>query len=112
MNKRIKDLRKKLGMTQKELGSKLGIGQTAIYKIENNVNNLTEQNIKLICKEFNVNEEWLRTGEGEVFKNYRESELDNLLTKEYTLTAPEKSFIEKYLSLPPETRIAMAKMMI
>lgn len=70
MNKgiRVRTLRKDLGLTLEKFGDPLGVGKTAISKIENGENNLTDQMIVSICREYNVNEEWLRTGEGEMFK--------------------------------------------
>lgn len=67
MNDRIKKLRKDLGLTLDKFGEKLGVTKPTISRIENGVNNVTEQMIKSICREFNVNEEWLRTGEGPMY---------------------------------------------
>ena len=64
---RLKNLRKTLKLTMEEFGKKLGISKAAISRIENGIVNLTEQNRISICREFNVNEQWLRTGEGEMF---------------------------------------------
>ena len=65
---RLKKLRKEeLNLTLDKFGEKIGVGKTAISRIENGVNNLTDQLSKAICREFNVNESWLRTGEGEIF---------------------------------------------
>lgn len=65
---RVKKLRKELGLTLEKFGKPLGVGKTAISKIENGENNLTDQMIISICREFNVNEKWLRDGEGEMFE--------------------------------------------
>lgn len=67
MNERIRELRKKLNLTMEKFGIRLGVGKTAISKLENGERNLTDQMLKSICREFNVNETWLRTGEGEMF---------------------------------------------
>lgn len=67
MNERINMIRKKLGLTLDKFGDKLGVSKQAISRIEHGVSNVTEQMIKSICREFNVNETWLRTGEGEMF---------------------------------------------
>ena len=67
MNERLKELRKSLKMNQAEFAKALGVGQSSLAMIETNRRPLTNKNIKLICAEFNVNEEWLRTGEGEMF---------------------------------------------
>lgn len=74
MNERIKELRKALGLTLERFGEALGVGKTAINKIESGQNNVTDQMFKSICREFDVNAEWLRTGEGEMFKELSRSE--------------------------------------
>lgn len=61
---RIKEARKYLGLTLEKFGEKLGVGKTAISKLEKGENKLTEQMAKSICREFSINEEWLRTGSG------------------------------------------------
>lgn len=67
MNERIKALRKALNLTQAEFGEKLGIKKSSISQIESGANSVTESNVLAICREFHVNESWLRTGEGEMF---------------------------------------------
>ena len=64
MKDRIKLLRKKEKMSQEEFGRKIGIGKSSVSKIELGENNPSDQTIMLICSIFNVNEVWLRTGEG------------------------------------------------
>lgn len=64
---RIKEIRKSLGLTLEKFGNKLGVGKTAISKIEKGENNLTEQMTKSICREFGVDYIWLTSGEGEMF---------------------------------------------
>ena len=65
---RVKEIRKSLNLTMEKFGDRLGVGKTAISKLENNERNLTDQMAISICREFNVSETWLRTGEGEMFK--------------------------------------------
>lgn len=60
-------LRKELKLSQEKFGKKLGVGKAAISKLENNERGLTDTMAKLICSTFNVNEEWLKTGAGEMF---------------------------------------------
>lgn len=67
LNNRIKQLRKDLGLTQEKFGEKLGLKKNSISQIENGINSLTEQLLLSVCREFNVSEKWLRTGEGEMF---------------------------------------------
>lgn len=69
INDRIKAIRKdsKINLSQEEFGKRIGITKASVSRIESGENNPSEQTLILICREFNVNEEWLRTGEGEMF---------------------------------------------
>lgn len=67
MINRLKQLRKTLKINQTNFAKQLGMTQTAYSMIENNVNPLSDRHIKVICSAFNVNENWLRTGEGDMF---------------------------------------------
>lgn len=67
MNKRIRELRKTLDLSQKEFADKIGLKQNAISYMEKDGATVTEQNIKTICSQFSVNENWLRTGDGKMF---------------------------------------------
>lgn len=65
---RIKYLRKEvLHLTLDKFGDKLGVTKMTISRLENEVNNLTDQMCKSICREFNVSEAWLRDGSGDMF---------------------------------------------
>ena len=64
---RVKELRKELNLTLEKFGKPLGVGKTAISKIENGEHSLTDQMIISICREYNASEEWLRSGVGEMF---------------------------------------------
>lgn len=66
MNERIKVLRKFLKISQEEFGNRIGISKSAVSNMESGRYNATDSMIKLICKEFNINEDWLRCGEGEM----------------------------------------------
>lgn len=67
MTERLKQLRKALKFNQTNFAKQLGITQTAYSMIENGNNPLSDRYIKVICSTFNVNENWLRTGEGNIF---------------------------------------------
>jgi transcriptional regulator with XRE-family HTH domain len=64
---RVRELRNKLKLTQGELAQKLGLKYSAISMIERGKASLTEQNVRIICLTFGVNEVWLRSGLGEIF---------------------------------------------
>lgn len=67
MKDRIKALRERLEKSQDEFGKDIGLTRNYISLIENGQRNLSDQSIKVLCSLYNVNEEWLRTGNGEMF---------------------------------------------
>ena len=67
MKGRIKEVRKALKLSQDEFGRRLGVTRGAITNLELNKVEPKPLFIDLLCREFNVNEDWLRTGEGEMF---------------------------------------------
>lgn len=74
MDKRIKELRKALNLTQNELGSRIGMTPNTITNYETGRRVPSNQVIFSICREFNVNEDWLRTGNGDMFNPISEDE--------------------------------------
>lgn len=74
MNERVREIRKELNLTMDKFGERIGIKKSAVSLIEKGTNALTEQTMKSICREFNVNEHWLRTGKGEMFLDLSRSE--------------------------------------
>lgn len=100
---RVRELRKFLNLTLEKFGKSLGVGKTAISKIENNERKLTEQMILSICREFRVNYFWLTEGKGDMFTDTPESVIDEI-AEDYNLDAIDKKMLEKYLSLSKEER--------
>lgn len=103
MNTRIKKLRKDLNLTQQEFANRIGLKQNSIALIESGKRNISDQAILSICREFKVNEEWIRNGIGDVFCANAADTLD-LLMSEYSLTQMERIVVEKFLELSHETR--------
>ena len=103
MNERIKLLRKTLGLNQKDFGDKLGITDASVSRIEKGERNPSEQTIKSICREFNVNYAWLLEGKGEMFSALPETLLDEV-AEEYDLDELDKLLVKKYMQLPHEKR--------
>lgn len=76
MNERIKELRKTLGFTQQEFADKIGVKRNTVATYEMGRSVPSDSAISLICREFNVSEAWLRTGEGPMFlERSRDEEL-------------------------------------
>ena len=80
-----------------------GVGKTAISKIEKGERNLTEQMAKSICREYNVNYDFLTYGDGEMFDDLPQTVIDELCAQ-YNLSDSEKAIIEMYVSLPEDFR--------
>ncbi|WP_018659874.1 helix-turn-helix domain-containing protein [Allofustis seminis] len=103
MNERVKLLRETLGLSGEKFGESLGVGRMAISQIETGKNNLTDQMLKLICYTYNVNEDWLRTGQGEMFNQTKDEFLADI-QKQYSLSDFSISLIKRYMELPAENR--------
>ena len=99
----MRDLRKFLGLTLEKFGKTLGVGKTAISKIEKGENNLTEQMTLSICREFRANYFWLTEGKGEMFAGTPQSVVDEI-AEDYKLDDVDKKIIEVYLDLSAEER--------
>lgn len=108
---RVRDLRKHFGLTLEQFGKNLGVGKTAISKIEKNERGLTEQMVVAICREYGVSEKWLRDGDGEMFapitRNEKIARFAGELMKEET---PEfrRQIIEIFADLNDEQWDALA----
>lgn len=64
---RIKIIRKNAKISQEDFGNRISISKAAVSRLESGVNNPSEQTIQLICREFNVKENWIRTGAGNIY---------------------------------------------
>ncbi len=102
-NERLKYLRKKLNISQKELASELMLNVAMISLIENNKKNLTDKNIILICEKFNINANWLKFGEGEIFKESEDDELLKL-SNQYNLDTKTQTILKNFLNMNDDDR--------
>lgn len=103
INKRIQMIRYEFGLTQKEFGDKIGLKPTAIGQMENADRNVTERTIILICSEFNVNSDWLRTGEGDMFLISDSVSLDSHAIS-CGLSSSDINVIKKFMSIYPSIK--------
>lgn len=111
MNERIRKLRKALGLTQQSFADRLGVRQNTIAKYETNRGNPTTAVISLICREFNVNETWLRTGEGEML-NQTEDDAVEKLCSDMHATELEADIMRAYFKIEPDVRDAFMRRLI
>lgn len=106
MNERIKKLRKALDLTQQEFADRIGVKRNTIATYEIGRNIPLDAVISSICREFNVSEEWLRTGVGEMFVPREEDALSELV-RQRGLSFSDRVLMEKFLELKPESRQAV-----
>jgi transcriptional regulator with XRE-family HTH domain len=107
LNERLKKLRKALDLTQQEFADRIGVKRNTIATYEIGRNTPLDAVIASICREFNVSETWLRTGEGEMFLPSPNGVLDELVQK-YGLSTRGKVIVEKFLDLNPDVQEAVA----
>ena len=100
---RIRKIRRDLDLTQQEFADRLGVKRGAIANYEIGRNVPADSVVALICREFNVNEEWLRDGTGEMFAPDASDELEALV-KKYDLSNADQVLIEKYVNLKAGSR--------
>lgn len=100
---RVKEIRAALSLTLEKFGEKLGVGKTAISKIEKNERSLTDQMARAICREYNANYDFLVYGEGEMFSDLPQTVLDELCMQ-YDCDDDDRSMIYEYLKLDASSR--------
>lgn len=103
---RVKQVRKELGLSLEKFGEKIGLRKSSLSQIENGINNLTDQTIRGICREYNVSYDYLIDGEGEMFTDLPDTILDELCIQ-YDLDDIDRKIMEIYLELPEEARQAL-----
>lgn len=106
MHTRLKELRNTLDLTQSDFAKSLGIGQSTLGMMEVGKREINDRHIKTICAIYNVNEEWLRNGNGEMFTQTSENILDELAIK-HGLTDKEKAILSAFLDLSSDGRAAI-----
>lgn len=72
MNERLALIRESVGLTTRAFGEKINLTGGAITNMEKGIRNITERTVSDICREFDVNEDWFRTGEGNMFTELTE----------------------------------------
>lgn len=97
MNERIKELREYLGLSRAAFGEQLGVSGDVINNLERGRVEIKEDRIKLICSVFNVNEHWLRTGEGDPYgPQTRNQEIIEFANK--IMADEDESFRKRFVS--------------
>lgn len=98
MQSRLKQIRKAVGLNQTEFGEKIGVKQATVAAYECGARNPLDTVIKSICREFDVNENWLRTGEGEMFRKLTRDERIADFVADVLRDEPD-SFRKRFISM-------------
>lgn len=105
IGERVKELRKQVNLTQQAFADRLNLKRNTVGIYEVNVVEPSDRTISDICREFNVNETWLRTGEGEMFNQITRSEKITSFLTEITEDEGDdfkRRFVEMLAELEPE----------
>lgn len=105
-NERVRKVRNAVKLSQAVFGKMLGLSQRQIANIELG-SNVTDRNSESICRVFNVNPQWLKNGEGEMFNPPPEKDFLDLLAEEKGLNDEEKALIGSIIDLPKAARKAV-----
>lgn len=111
MNERLKKLRKELDLTQEEFARKIGIKRNTLATYEIGRNEPIDAVLSLICREFNVSEQWLRSGQGEMFVRPETFSLNDY-AKKANLSALEFDIIRGYLDLDADVRRSLMSYLV
>ena len=97
MNERIKFLRESLDLTQEDFSKRIKLSRNFIAQIETGKKTPSERTIRDICREYEINEEWLRTGEGNMYpERTRNQELSEFLNK--TISLVDSDFKKRFIT--------------
>lgn len=102
MEKRIRELRKALNLNQDELAMKLGVQRSTITNYESGRRVPLDAVIASICREFNVSETWLRTGEGSMFREQDETDAELVTRAMRGESENKKKLIRLIADMPDE----------
>ena len=113
---RVKKVRLRKGISQEQFGEIIGIKKAAVSKIENCENSLSKGNLLAICRQFNVNKEWLINGNGEMFTpKSKEDEIrnffENAISSDSDIAKIQRKFISTLVSLDEEEWIVLDRFM-
>ncbi len=98
IHNRVRQVRTALKMTQKDFGSRIAVAQSYLTNLETGKRDITEKIIKIICSEFNVNEQWLRTGDGEMFKQITRADTISNFVHD-TLSTETDTFQKRFIAM-------------
>lgn len=108
IGERIKKIRDELDLTQSSFSEKIGTARNTVASYEIGRREPMEATIKSICREFNVNYDWLKNGEGEMFDDAPETLLDEIM-QEFDMDDLDRRILIGYMTLSKSDRDAVKR---
>lgn len=102
LSERIKAVRKAAGLNQKDFGTKIGIGMSAVSLLESGTNNPSDQTLRLICSEFGISRRWLETGGGEMIDPQVSSDIQSITRTMEGQSEAKKRLVRFVVNMPPD----------
>jgi transcriptional regulator with XRE-family HTH domain len=102
MKNRIRKVRNSLKLSQEKFGARIGVSRSVINNFERGVTILSSPLLEHFCDIFNVNQDWLLTGEGEMFTPIVQTSIFDTLQHKYGLSDKTMWIIENYIALSPK----------
>lgn len=102
LSERIKAVRKAAGLNQKDFGTKIGIGMSAVSLLESGTNNPSDQTLRLICSEFGISRRWLETGEGDMIDPQVTDDIQQVTRTMEGQSEAKKRLVRFVVNMPPE----------
>jgi transcriptional regulator with XRE-family HTH domain len=102
LSERIKAVRKAAGLNQKDFGTKIGIGMSAVSLLESGTNNPSDQTLRLICSEFGISRRWLETGDGEMIDPQVSSDIQSITRTMEGQSEAKKRLVRFVVNMPPD----------
>jgi len=97
INKRVVEIRKKMGLTQEKFAEPLKISSSFQGGIETNHRKVNDRLAKMICLTYGINEVWLKTGKGEMFDTDKDPRLERIIRTYNSLEPPLQDYVMEYL---------------
>lgn len=109
IGERIRKIRKLAGLTQVEFGKQIGIKQNSLTLIENGKRNTSNAVISLICKTFDVREDWLRSGGGSMYNDEEATFSFDQFARDHGASDLELAVLKAYFDIDPDIRQEVIK---
>jgi transcriptional regulator with XRE-family HTH domain len=108
LSERISEIRKHAGLSQGAFGDRINLSRNFVWMLENGKRLPSDRTIADICREFNVNEQWLRTGQGDMLsQESRDQELERVLKSSVTSKEALGFFIDLFKDMTDEEILLM-----